>query len=214
MKVDDEYDRKYHHIPSEQAEIVKYIEDNYKINPEKLKAQEDIIDNLQWKEINFTIYAVPTPSPRPRYSFVTKHFYVKGAADNKRLMKFYVDECHIIYTRVEMTINTYQPIPTSSMTSSEVYLAEKGLIRPIQNADWDNYGKTYSDMIQGILILNDNIISTGIVNKYFSLKPRIEIKLRYQDNFDCKFNMKKITNSTAYKTMMEKKGLTSVDAKL
>ena len=63
---------------------------------------------------------------------------------------------------------------------------------------WDNLGKTYSDMIQGILLLNDNIVNPGKVEKYFSLKPRVDIFIKYQDGFDSNFNRKKITSSTQY----------------
>jgi hypothetical protein len=67
---------------------------------------------------------------------------------------------------------------------------------------WDNLGKTYSDMIQDILLLNDNIVNPGKVEKYFSLKPRVEIYIKYQDGFDSNFNRKKITNSTQYVNMI------------
>ena len=67
---------------------------------------------------------------------------------------------------------------------------------------WDNLGKTYSDMIQDILLLNDNIVNPGRVEKYFSLKPRVEIYIKYQDGFDSNFNRKKITNSTQYLNMI------------
>lgn len=67
---------------------------------------------------------------------------------------------------------------------------------------WDNLGKTYSDMLQDVLFLNDNIIQTGIVEKYYSLKPRIELFISYQDDFDSNFNRKRIENSKAYKALI------------
>ena len=63
---------------------------------------------------------------------------------------------------------------------------------------WDNLGKTYSDIVQGILVLNDNIITDGGVKKYYSVKPRVRIKIKYQLGFDSDFNRKKITRSTSY----------------
>lgn len=68
---------------------------------------------------------------------------------------------------------------------------------------WDNLGKTYSDMVQGILMLNDNIISEGIVKKFFSVKPRVRINIKYQLGFDSNFNKKKITKSTSYVKAVE-----------
>lgn len=58
-------------------------------------------------------------------------------------------------------------------------------------------------MIQGILLLNDNIINFGGVRKFFSVKPRVKIYLRYQEGFDSKYNEKKITKSTAYLNALE-----------
>jgi len=68
---------------------------------------------------------------------------------------------------------------------------------------WDNLGKTYSDMVQGILLLNDNIITSGTVEKFFSVKPRVRINIKYQLGFDSKFNKRKILHSTSYKKAVE-----------
>ena len=88
------------------------------------------------------------------------------------------------------------------MTNQEVILAEKGLIRPLVTPDFDNLAKTYTDALQGVLLLNDNIITSGRVEKYFSIKPRINIKLRWQKEFDSKYNEKKTLNSIGYKKMI------------
>ena len=90
------------------------------------------------------------------------------------------------------------------MTKKEIILAEKGLIRPISTPDFDNLAKTYTDALQGILLLNDNIINEGTVKKYFSIKPRIHIKLKWQNNFDSKYNERKTINSKGYRNLFEK----------
>ena len=134
-KDENEYNEKYGKIPSEKNDILKYIEDNFKLNYDKIKMEEERIKNIPWKELLITLPLVPKPSQRPRCSFRTKHFYVKGAAKNKKLIKDYITECDIIYTRTDLNVITYQPTPTSSMTNNDIYLAEKGLLRPIQNPD-------------------------------------------------------------------------------
>ena len=78
------------------------------------------------------------------------------------------------------------------MTVYEKIFAELGLIRPIAKPDWDNLGKTYSDMIQGSLLYDDELIVEGISRKFYSMKPRIEISISYMKDIDCKFNKKKI----------------------
>lgn len=192
-----EYAEKYGNIPSEKEKILSYIKNNYKLDYNKIGLSEERINNIEWKRIEFVLPIVPEPSPRPRYSSKTGSFYVKGAAKNKKIIEKYIDAYDIIYTNVKMRIVTYQPTP-KNMSNTEMYLAEKGLVRPSSKPDWDNFGKTYSDMIQGILILNDNIITTGIVEKYYSIKPRVEITIEYQTEYDSKFNKRRTENSIAY----------------
>jgi Holliday junction resolvase RusA-like endonuclease len=181
--------------------ILNYLENNLKLDLEKIKEEETRIQNINWEEVIITLPIEPKPSPRPRYSFKTKHFYVKGAKSNKNIIKEYINS-NIIYTRTNLLVKTYQPTPIHLMDNNEIYLAEKELILPIQNPDWDNLGKTYSDMIQEYLILNDNIVNPGSVEKYYSLIPRVVIIIRYQKDFDSKFNKKKILNSTQYKSLI------------
>ena len=78
------------------------------------------------------------------------------------------------------------------MNAVEQVLAELGYIRPTSKPDFDNLAKTYSDMIQGILLDDDAYIIKGVSEKYYSVKPRIEIKLRYMKEFDSVYNKKKI----------------------
>lgn len=199
--MDKEYQEKFGYLPDTQNEILIYLENNLKLNTDKIMEDERRINSLEWKKINIFLPIIPKPTPRPRYQFKTKHFYVKGAKKNKEIIKDYIDNLGIIYTRTKLTVKTYQLSP-SSMTNTEIYLAEKGIICPIQDPDWDNLGKAYSDMLQGILLINDNIIQVGTVEKYFSVKPRVELFLEYQDGFDCKFNKRKMENSTAYKKLI------------
>ena len=228
----DEYAKKFGHIPDTKAERLAYIKQQYKIDDKKIRTAMDEIASIKDNYLNFTIPLIPTPSPRPRYSFKTKHFYVSGAGDMHKYMDQFMEDNEllveyispdpeefsefvrsvaghigIICTRTTLNLTTYQPVPTSSQSPIEIYLAEMGVIRPIQNPDWDNLGKTYCDMIQGRLLLNDNIVARGVVEKYWSIKPRIEIELTYQNQFDCKFNYNKIINSTAYKKYVSQFGI-------
>lgn len=193
-----EYQMQYGGIPSTQEEILAYIEENFRINPAKLQETIDHIKEIQWETIDFSMKIVPKPSPRPRLSKQGYHFYVKGAADNKKAIAKYVKR-HIICTRTEIDIRAYLPTPVSSMSNVEIYLAEAGMISPVGGSDVDNLMKTYLDMIQGHLLLNDNIVTKGTLEKFYSLKPRLEITIRYQTDFDSKFNRRKVTSSKSYK---------------
>jgi hypothetical protein len=134
-KDEREYIEKYGNIPTEKEDILKYIENNFKLNYSNIKEEEERIKNIPWKELAISLPLVPKPSNRPKYNFSMKHFYVKGAANNKKIIKRYLDNSNIIYTRTDLIVITYQPTPTSVMTNNEIYLAEKGLLMPIQNPD-------------------------------------------------------------------------------
>jgi len=196
-KLQKEYEIKYGHIPDNQEDQLAYIRDHYNINMDKVDNEILKIQALQWKELSFTLSILPNPAPRPRTG--GGHFYVKGAKDHKNYMEYIVDEKMIICTRTNLSVTTYHPIPVSSMTATEIYLAQLGHLDPISNPDWDNLGKTYSDMIQGILLMNDNIVNPGSVRKKYSIKPRIEINIQYQDGFDSKFNERRVKSSKVYK---------------
>lgn len=193
---EEEYLLKYGDIPSDPNKIAEYVLEKYPINPKTLKKYMDQIESLEWKTVEFILYLIPTPTPRPRYD--GNHFYVKGAAQNKKLIKKYIER-NIISTRCEITIEAYLPTPTSAMNNTEIYLAEKGLISPLNTADVDNLMKTYLDMIQGHLLVNDNLVTMGHLEKFFSVKPRLYIKIRYQNGYDSKFNERRVTHTKFYK---------------
>ena len=148
---------------------------------------------LKWKSISFVIYLVPKATPRPRFSRFSHSFYVSGAKDNRDLFMKYMKDLDVpmITTACKFHCTSYLPIP-KTMSGIEKVLAELGLIYPIGKPDWDNLGKTYSDMIQGSLLFDDYLIIEGVSKKRYSAKPRIEITIEYMEEFDSIYNEKKI----------------------
>lgn len=193
---EEEYLLKYGDLPSDSEGLLNYVLEKYPFSQKLLDKAMARQEELQWKSVEFTLYLIPTPSPRPRYD--GNHFYVKGAAQNKKLIRKFIER-HIIYTRCEIYIDAYLPTPTSAMNNAEVYLAEKGMIRPVGSCDVDNIMKTYMDMIQGHLLLNDNIVTLGMLEKFYSVKPRLRIEIRYQSDFDSRYNEKRLTNTKTFK---------------
>lgn len=159
------------------------------------------ISQIKTETIKIVIYALPESTPRPRMGLYG-HFYVKNASSNNRFMEVVVnnesDICNIITTPCTFHVDIYQPIP-KSMNTIDTLLSELGLIKPITTPDWDNLGKTYSDMVQKHLLLNDSLITDGSVSKRYSLKPRVEITITYSLNYDCSYNKKIIEHSKSYK---------------
>ena len=91
------------------------------------------------------------------------------------------------------------------MKPFEKLLSEEGFVRPETDKDWDNYGKAYSDMIQGILIMNDCTITMGRVDKYYSIKPRVVIIINYMADYDSDYNRTHLMNSKFYKEIERSK---------
>lgn len=195
-KIEAEYIDKYGDIPRDDDERFKYLLDNLRLskkNSGQIFKNIKRILNIKWKRLDFTIYLLPKATPRPRHNTLRNTFYVVGAKDNKDIFEKFIRKCDvdIISTPCKFTCVSYFPIP-KSMNNMEKILAEMGLIQPISKPDWDNIGKTYSDMIQGLLLFDDSLIIEGVSKKYYSTKPRIEIHIEYMEEYDSIYNYNKI----------------------
>ena len=188
-----DYLAKYEDIPREDTERLLYLLESHNIPSQQRDVfynELERIKNIKWKHVSFIIYLIPKATPRPRMSFKTGHFYVLGAKENKTIFQEFYDlhkELPFITTPCKFSCTSYLPTPTA-MSITEKIFAELGFIRPINKPDWDNLGKTYSDMIQGSLLYDDELIVEGVSRKFYSIKPRIEITLSYMEEMDCKFN--------------------------
>lgn len=196
-----EYQELYGHLPSTREELVEYLLNEYKYDEEKINQEIKRITNIPWEEIKLQFLINPWATPRPRL-MRNGGVFVKGASKHKKIIQKYIKNNRIIYTRTRFQVCVYQRTPKSA-NKMEKLLFEKGILRPLADPDWDNYGKTYSDMVQGILITNDNIISDGLVSKFYSIKPRIEIIIQFQTHFDCYFNERKTTHSKSYQNYVK-----------
>ena len=193
LKIEKEYNEKYGEVitnDTERIELLKKSLSSHQV--EEYIETLNKIKSTKWLEQTFTIYLLPKGTPRPR-SGKYGTFYVKGAKNNRKYFEKYLIDRHITFinTPTIFKCKTFLPTP-SSMTKVEKVLAEEGYIRPISKPDWDNLAKTYCDMIQGFVIYDDAIIIRGETDKYYSLKPRIEITLKWMEEFDSKFNKRKI----------------------
>ena len=198
-KVEADYIDEYGEIPRDRTERFIWLLEklNLRNSPSRKNIQSSIERNLniRWNKINFIIYLLPKGTPRPRLSSRSRTFYVLGARDNREIFdKFMANQDFpIITTPCKFKCTSYLPIP-KQFTKIDTLLAEMGLIRPINRPDWDNLGKTYSDMVQKHLILDDSLIYKGVVEKGYSVKPRIEITIKYLNDFDSKYNERKVKN--------------------
>lgn len=193
-----EYETKYGNIPKDFYERFSYIisQMNLKIKDiEKIKKSIKRILGIKYEELSFVFYFFPQATPRPRYSRFSKVFYVKNMLNYNEIFKEFIDSCDDINFKIatpcELICKTYAPIP-SSMNKIEKILAELGLIKNISKPDCDNLLKSYSDMIQKTLIVDDAIFYKMTLEKSYSFKPRIEITIRFMTEYDSKFNQEKL----------------------
>lgn len=195
LKMEKEYLKEFGDIPIDFLERYQVLLNENNLSRCKVHLYDEInrINHIKWKEISYVIYLIPKATPRPR-SGKNGVFYVKGASDNKKFFQNYVlnrEDITLITTPTKFYCTSYFPIP-KSMNPIEKLLAELGYIYPTSKPDWDNVGKAYCDMIQDILLYDDSLIIDGESKKRYSSKPRIEITLKYMEDYDSEFNRKKI----------------------
>ena len=121
----------------------------------------------------------------------------------ENFVKKELNDFELITTACKFYCDCYFPIP-KSMNKSEQLRAEMKLVNNLTKPDWDNLGKTYSDMIQNTIIMDDSLIIEGRVRKYYSSKPRVELTIEYADRYDSKYNMKNITKRKQYLDNIDK----------
>lgn len=195
-----EYNDKYGNIPNEFMDRFIYLIELLKVKKSDIPKIRKLIQkvlNIKYNELSFIFYFTPQATPRPRYSKFTKSFYVKNKMNYNEIFAKYIKSIDNgqfpIKTPTEFYCKVYLPIP-SSMNKFDTILAELGLVHHISKPDFDNLAKTYSDMIQKHLIQDDAIIYRGVIEKHYSIKPRVEISIRYMDEFDSKYNKRKMKN--------------------
>ena len=203
-----EYFSKYGDIPNEYFERFAYLISTLNIKMkdiDKIKKSIKRILGIKYEEISFVFYFYPQATPRPRYSRFTKSFYVKNALDYNSIFKEFMESCEDINFKIttpcELYCKTYSPIP-SNMNKTDSILAELGLIKHVSKPDADNLLKSYSDMIQRNIIIDDALFYKMDIEKLYSFKPRIEITIRFMTEYDSNYTQKKIEK---YKELKETK---------
>lgn len=188
--------KEYDNIPLNSDDIVNTLLEDLSLSKlDEIEKKIKKTKKIEWKTIHIILDLEPKATPRPRYSGRTGTFYVKGAHSNKVFFKKYISDKDLPFITGALKVDCRCYIKTpSSFSKSDTIMAELGYIRPISKPDWDNLGKTYSDMLTDVLILDDAHIVDGRCSKYYSLHPRIEMDIEYQLEPDSKYNERKINN--------------------
>ena len=211
------YEEKYSHIErTDHVRLNNMINQyNYNTDPKKSKLEYTINNmksQLTFEEVMFILYEEPEGSPRPRFRLINRknlgnmalannafvHVYSPVASGDSKYMKKLTDNeivelNQLINTPCIFQVDAYFKIPTC-FNQKEKILAEQKLIRPISKPDWDNIGKKYSDMMNGNIWIDDSYVVSGIVNKWYSSLPRVEIKIKYLNKLYNKYQYKSTLN--------------------
>ena len=193
------YKELYENLPDDYDAQIEFIKSNHNIKEEDVNKLIEFVSGIEWKTLKFSFNVIPQPACRPR--FANGVVYVEGARENWVYVSKIIQDVSIIHTACKLHIESYYPIP-KNMSPAEKILAQMKYIRPVGGGDWDNLGKTYSDAIQRTLIINDNIIISGTSEKYYCLKPRVDVTIEYQVDYDSKYNRKRIESSVMYKKLI------------
>ena len=212
----EEYDLKYSSIPRDNEDRLAWLIDQFKLTPNKMdeiiEKKRNMETNLQYYDFKIVLYEDPEGAKRPRFRLVNRknfmnvamqasnfvHVYSPNAAEDHKYMHRLVDDELIqlnglISTPVQVCLNVFFKTP-SYFNQADTILAEIGLHRHIQKPDWDNIGKKYTDMFNGNIWLDDNLVMDGEVHKYYSILPRVEIYIRYLNYITSIHQYNQITN--------------------
>ena len=197
-----EYEEKYAHIPDDYNERLVWMCEKYNLSDKKkeeiLLKKYDIMNSIEYNTIKVVLFEIPEGSPRPRFRLVNRYNLANAAASNSQFVHVYSitgkeDNMYmerlisngelsqlnqIIYTPCDVEYNAFLPTP-STYNITDTFLAEIGLIRPLVKPDWDNVGKKYSDMFNENIWLDDTLVIDGTVRRYYSIKPRVEVYLKF-----------------------------------
>lgn len=140
-------------------------------------------------KLTFTWYTEPHPSRRPRANMRGNHvrMYVPLAAETKlNFAEFFRDSFpgfKPIRTPMRFYIKSYLKTPVSMPRHMKI-LAELGVLRPWGRVgDCDNLLKTYTDCTVDSLIVDDDLIDEMRSEKFYSIKPRVEFTIIYDNRF-------------------------------
>lgn len=217
-----EYLSKYQSIPVDYNERLNYMIDKYNLSPKQMRhiieKKDNMLNNLCFFKCKVVqLLEEPEGASRPRMRVLNKrnfhleaaynpmvNVYVPNAAEDNKYMRQliyqeefnYLDQlvntpCIIIYDAFLKTPSYYN--------IDDQFLSEIGLIRPnIDKPDWDNIGKKYCDMYNHNIWLDDSMVISGTVNKYYSILPRIEIQLFFLNAVYNNYQYRKIIGRKDY----------------
>lgn len=223
-----EYENKYNHIPLNLKDRLNWMYDNFKIDESTarkiINERQRRMSNLYYNQIKIILYQEPQGAKRPRYRVINRknvlsaakldpnfiHVYSPDASYNHEYMKRLVSEDEfnsleqIICTPCDVEYRAYFPTP-KSYNKIDIFMAEIGLDRPLSKPDFDNIEKVYADMYNSNIWLDDSLTIRGVIDKFYSILPRVEIDLNY---------LNAVYNKKQYNSIINRKDFNNETMKL
>lgn len=168
------------------------------------KKAEKILEQREYETINLIFFEYPMKTERPRKA--GWKIYSPNAAENhsyfEKVWNKIINEFKLINTPAEIEIKAYLEMP-STVKADEVLLFEAGVLDILETPDYDNIGKCYTDMLKDILVVDDDLFHTGTIRKYYSVIPRVEIRITYLKQHESEFIYKKLKSRKRIKELQE-----------
>ena len=187
-------------------ELRRYFNDrNWDMENAIKKANQKIkkiLDNREYETIRIILYEYPMKTDRPRT--IRGHTFSPNAAENhsyfEKAWKSVVKSLKVINTPAEITVDVYMEMPVK-VKADEVLLFESKLLDVIDTPDYDNVAKCYTDMLKNIVVVDDDLFHVGLVRKYYSVLPRVEITIRYIKLHESEYVYKKLKGRKSIKEL-------------
>lgn len=166
---------------------------------------EQILKHREYETIHITMYEYPMKTDRPRTT-QTGRMYSPNAAENhnyfEKAMKQVCKQIKLINTPAEIEIEAYLEMP-SQVKPDEVILFESKLLDVLDVPDYDNVGKCYTDILKNVSIIDDDIFHIGTIKKYYSVIPRVVIRITYLKQHESEYIYKKLKGRKSIKEAIE-----------
>ena len=193
-----EYDEKYSLIPKLINDRLNYLKELYNFNDNDIENIKKEFSKPDTYNLILEFYEVPLQYMRGRIGKRNKSVYTPLANENSKFVEDYINrllkEFKILVSPIKVYANMYLPIP-KYFKKKEIVAVELGLIRPITKPDIDNLIKGYLDAFNDNIYIDDSLIYSLEITKYYSIKPRVVINLEYDSNINSDTQINKIIKS-------------------
>lgn len=163
------------------------------------------------KEIKFTVRGEPYGKGRPRFAPNGHAYTPEKTADYERLVQLeYATQVRGKDKNIPegvclvIKVYAYYPIPKNTPKWKIPYMLD-GTIRPLNKPDWDNIAKIIADSLNGVAYHDDAQIVDGMVRKFYSDKPRVEVTISEAECFTAKITQKELESILNAKKERSKK---------